>query len=162
MPREEENREDLLREATALTQRAELQIDDFPDTIVVGFRNTGAASFFFGQQIVYHFNPAAELRRAFIDGHLYKADRGRLARLTRTRTADAVNLMRHDLTPAETSGLLTTARSRLSKLQSALDTDRFSLLGEVPPDANIIQRVRNWLANLPQQIPIAVSPHASG
>ncbi len=161
MPRAEENREDLLREATALVERAELQIADFPDTIVIGFRDTEAASFFFGQQIVYHFNPAAELRRAYLDGNLFKADHRRLARLTRTRTADAVNLIRHDLTPVETAELLTTTHSRLSNLKSALDAGRFTVIGQVPPEANIIERVRNWLANLPEQIPIAPSPHAS-
>ena len=97
MARQENPREDLLAEATALVERAELRIAGFAEPIVVGFRRNGAASIYFGQDAAYHFNTANELRRAFIGGTLYKADRGRLAALVRRRTAAEVELVRHDL-----------------------------------------------------------------
>ena len=74
MARRESDREDLLREATALVERAELTIEGFDEPIVVGFRRDGSASFFFGADPVYQFNTAFELRRAFVVGLLYKAE----------------------------------------------------------------------------------------
>jgi len=73
MAREEEPREDLLREATALVERVELQIEGFAETIVAGFRRDGAASFYFGQDFVFQFNTANQLRRGYVEGRLFKA-----------------------------------------------------------------------------------------
>ncbi len=101
MARDEEDREDLLREATALVERVELQIYGLLESVVAGFRRDSAASFFFGQDVVYQFNTACELRRGFFEGKLLKAERGRLIQLTRQRTAESVNLVRHELTPLE-------------------------------------------------------------
>ena len=42
MARRESDREDLLREATALVERAELTIEGFDEPIVVGFRRDGS------------------------------------------------------------------------------------------------------------------------
>ena len=47
MARQESNREDLLREATALVERVELHVPAFEEPIVVGFRRDGCASFLF-------------------------------------------------------------------------------------------------------------------
>ena len=47
MAQRETNREDLLREATALVERAEIRIPGESEPIVVGFRRDGSASFFF-------------------------------------------------------------------------------------------------------------------
>ncbi len=103
MSRLEEDREDLLREATALVARIEIRIYSFHEPILAGFRQNGAATFFFGQQMVFQFNSAKQLRRGFADGRLFKAEHGRLSVLTRQRTADAVALIRHDLSPEESS-----------------------------------------------------------
>src|SRR5204863_2544475 len=78
MAREESSREDLLREATALVERIELIPNGSTSDgrIVAGFRRNGALSVFFGEDPVYQFNAAGELRRAYTDGKLLKADRG--------------------------------------------------------------------------------------
>ena len=70
MARDESDREDLLREATALVERIELAPADAADDehIVAGFRRDGALSIYFGADPVYHFNSAGELRRAYCDG----------------------------------------------------------------------------------------------
>ncbi len=80
MARDEQDREDLLREATALVERVELAPTDNEagEHIVIGFRAGGAASVYFGGDTAYHFNSDGELRRAYADGLLYKADIGRL------------------------------------------------------------------------------------
>src|SRR6201999_1137217 len=95
MAREEEARENLLREAVALIARVELKVEGFDEPVVGGFRKDGAASFFFGQQIVYQFNQAGELRRGFFNGKLFKAEDRQLVELTRERIDGNVNLLRH-------------------------------------------------------------------
>jgi len=158
MAREEEAREDLLREATALVDRIELRVNDFDDSIVAGFRRDGAASFFFGQQIVYQFNTSAELRRGFLDGRLYKAECGQLVELRRQRTADSVDLLRHELTDSEISQFATDAHRRLQKLRQSLCTGQFQTIGQVSPQGDVVVRLHDWLANLGEPIPLAQSP----
>ena len=91
MARDQSSREDLLREATALVERIELRIagpmsvkHDRDDHVVVGFRANGSASFFFGEDPVYQFNSAGQLRRAYCGGLLIKAAHGRLVSLQRS------------------------------------------------------------------------------
>src|SRR5215212_742956 len=116
MARDESSREDLLREATALVERIELRprATDFSTAasklidqpIVAGFRRDGALSIFFGEDRVYQFNPAGELRRAYCNGKLLKATRGRLASLDRARTQHEVQLARHELSAIEEAEFL--------------------------------------------------------
>lgn len=159
MSSRESDREDLLREATALIERAELQITGNDEPAVVGFRRDGSASFFFGPDPVYQFNAAGELRRAYISGLLYKAERGRLVSLRRERMATEVILIRTELAPAETTALLTALRNHLTHLHEALAGGSFVILCQVPADAAIVSRVLDWLAALPTTIQIADRPN---
>jgi hypothetical protein len=158
MSREEKSREDLLREATALVVRAEFKTAGADESIVAGFRRDGAASFFFGQQIVYQFNIDGELRRGFLEGRLYKAERGRLVELTRNRTADSVDLLRHELTASEVIQFLCDARTRLEQLDDALSAPGLHIVGQVPPGEDVVGRIRMWLDKLPAAILLANSP----
>src|SRR5262245_12366974 len=103
MARQESDREDLLREATALVERAELKVAGESEPMTVGFRRDGSLSVFFGGDAVYQFNTAGELRRAFAGGLLYKAERGRLVELRRERSADEVALVRRELPDEESA-----------------------------------------------------------
>jgi hypothetical protein len=158
MAREEEPREDLLREATALVERVELQVAGFAETIVAGFRRDGATSFYFGQDFVFQFNTANQLRRGYVEGRLYKAEAGRLVRLTRHRTTDDVELLRHDCTETETQEFLATACAKLFALQKALVDVRFRTVGQVPVSGDLAGRVRDWVLQLAQLITLATSP----
>jgi hypothetical protein len=158
MARQEEAREDLLREATALVERIELRAENFDDSIVAGFRRDGTASFFFGQQIVYQFNSAAELRRGFLDGRLFKAECGRLVELRRQRTSESVDLVRHELTDSETSQFTANAYQRLQKLHETLCAGQFQIVGQVSPQGDLVSRLRDWLSNLGEPIQLAQSP----
>ena len=82
MAREEADREDLMREATALVQRAEFSAGGKP--VFVGFRTNGAASVFFDSDPVYQFNSNGELRRAFVAGDALQS-RGRQAHFVAPR-----------------------------------------------------------------------------
>lgn len=159
MARSESDREDLLREATALVERAELQVVGEADPVVVGFRRNGAASCFFGADPVYQFNTAGELRRAYIAGRLLKAESGRLVALSRERSATEVALIRTELTSADQVELLHAAQLSLRDLTAALSTGHFQLLGQVPPTGDILSRIQQWLASLPADLTVAAVPN---
>src|SRR5262245_21670625 len=138
MARHESDREDLLREAIALVQRVELKVVGFVEPIVVGFRRDGSASFYFGSDPVYHFNTARELRRAYIGGLLYKAEQGRLVSLSRERTDAAIFLNRIEISQNEAADILMALRDRLLALHGALAACHFEVVGQVPPDADVV------------------------
>lgn len=155
MARESADREDLLREATALVERVEFHAAGFDEPIVAGFRRDGAASFYFGPEVVYQFNAAGDLRRGFLDGKLIKAIGGRLAALLPVRTATQTELRRHEFDEAETAEFIADMTQRLQSLANSLTTNSFQIVGQVPSETDVIRRVSEWLAALPKTIPIA-------
>ena len=163
MAHHESDREDLLREATALVERIELvpssSTSKAAETpIVAGFRADGALSVFFGEDPVYQFNAAGELRRAYCDGLLLMAVRGRLVSLQRLRSANEVQLVRHELTDAEQNDFLAAMRLRLRGLSALVGTRSFAVTGQFPPDADVLGCVRTWLAEH-QEWRIAARPN---
>jgi hypothetical protein len=169
MARDESNREDLLREATALVERVELRLSTtelitaatnlFDQPIVAGFRRNGALSIFFGEDPVYQFNAAGELRRAYCNGKLLKATHGRLAALHRERTEHEVQLVRHELSSAEEAEFLGQMEDRLYEFSRSIDANTFEVAGQVPPDDDVLSRLRNWLSTH-DKWPIAAQPNA--
>jgi hypothetical protein len=159
MARQESDREDLLREATALVDRAELRVSGEAEPVTVGFRRDGSLSVFFGGDPVYQFSAAGELRRAFVAGLLYKAERGRLVALSRERTPKETVLRRSDLDDAQAAAMLAAARQRLERLGTALDGSEYEVVGEVAATAGVAGRVRHWLANRPAELAIALRPN---
>ena len=153
MARDESSREDLLGEATALVERIELRLTDptstahVPrDNIVVGFRSNGSASFFFGDDPVYQFNSAGQLRRAYCNGLLFKATHGRLVSLQRVRQQNEVQLLSRQLTDAEQVEFTNRMRASLGALSEALNNDHLEAVGQIPAGKPVLERVRNWLA----------------
>jgi hypothetical protein len=161
MSRQEHEREDLLREATALLQRAELRVEPFPEPVVAGFRHGGAFSVYFGGDPVYQFNTAGQLRRAFVDGLLYKAEQGWLVALRREHNDQETLLVRHLLDAREQSALLQDAQQALTTLATALQQHRFTLLGQIPEDGDIVTSIQFALAALPEPLEVAQRPHAN-
>lgn len=160
MARNESDREDLLREATALVERGEFRIDGENEPIVAGFRRDGSFSLFFGSEQVVQFNSAGQLRRGYFDGRLLKADKGRLVWLTRERTAEAVYLHSELLTEPERGVILHRAAGLVDCLSSHLTEGTFTLIGQVPTAGNIVERVITWSAGLQRPVIVAPAPHA--
>jgi hypothetical protein len=167
MAREESNREDLLREATALVERIELvPKDDSPiatrtlgiGPIVAGFRRNGALSIFFGEDPVYQFNATGELRRAYCEGKLLKASRGHLTALTRRRTQNEVQLIRHQLSQEEETAFLSQMDVRLRQFSELLNANLLEVVGQVPPDVDVVDRLKKCLARHTERR-IAVQPN---
>jgi hypothetical protein len=146
--RVEVDREDLLAEATALVERIELAVDGLGEPVVVGFRRQGAASVYFGADPAYQFNVRGELRRAYADGLLYKAERGRLVAMSRRRTDTAVELVRRDLDDGGQRAFGERLADQLRQLRDALETSRFRVGGQVSSGGDVLARVRTWLAEL--------------
>ena len=157
MAREEQDREDLLGEATALVERIELDVDGEDASVVVGFRENGAVSCFFGAEPVYQFTSDGFLRRAYADGRLIKAEQGRLVALARQRSGGLVALVRDTWDDATGMAFVADAARDLAHLRDALERGRFRVIGQVPADADVVARIRRWLATLPEQLPVADS-----
>ncbi len=155
MARQESDREDLLREATALVERVELAIPGFAESIVCGFRRDGSVSLFFGADPVFQFNSALQLRRAFVGGRIHKVEQGRLIAFMKQRMAEEVALVRNELSHEEAEALLTTMQSYLTRLRMALEDGQYTVAGQVPPETDVCGRILRWLAALPERIEIA-------
>lgn len=155
MARHESDREDILREATALLERAELLIPGESEPVVIGFRLGGAASVFFGGDPLYQFNSQRELRRAYVAGLLYKAEQGRLVELRRERIGSETALLRRELSDAETDVLLGAAEPRLLAMAAHLCGGAARVDRQIPDGADIVPGIVAWLARLPYPLKIA-------
>ena len=141
MAREEHDREDLLREATGLSERIELELVDYPQPVVVGFRDSGSTSIYFGADPVFQFNSQDQLRRAHVEGLLYKAERKSLVALRRVRTTQATSLVRSELDADETALFMSAMTRQLSQLLENLLAEKYRVVGQVPEDRPIVDRV---------------------
>lgn len=160
MARNESDREDLLREATALVDRAEFLLPGEPEPVVAGFRRDGSFSVYFGGDRVVQFNSAAQLRRGFFDGQLLKATQGGLVWLTRERTPTETILHSRELTAAESAATLGRATDLVERLSWALETGTFTLVGQVPADGHLVERIVTWRRALPLPLQVAAAPNA--
>ena len=149
----------LVREATALVERAELSVPDRSEPIVLGFRRDGCASLYFTADEAYHFNTLQQLRRAFVAGRLFKAEAGQLVALERRRSGGEVQLVRHELSASETDGFLAALTTAATRLREQLSRRDFHLIGQVPDEANVAQRMLRWLEALPSPPTIAQRPN---
>jgi hypothetical protein len=164
MARSEQDREDILREAKALVNRAEYQSPLWPEPLVIGVRANDALSLFLGQDPAYHWNSQGELRRAYSQGLLYKAQAGQLISLRRDRSATAVELVSQPLTTAAQEQFLTQVQQHVALALEVLRDPATQCVGEVltsdmsrPFSAHAI----NWLTAVQKQLRVAQVPNVS-
>lgn len=134
MARNESDREDLIREAVGLPNRAEWSVPSQNEPVVTGIKRNGSLCLYLGADPVYQFDPEGQLRRAFVDGFLYRTQGSTLARIHRERTETESNLVRYDLDVAELDAFLNTMRSTLQTLRDELAGGEASLLRSVERD----------------------------
>ena len=142
MARQEADREDLIKEAVALLPRAEFQLPDSADLLTAGFRGDDAISLFFGQDPVYQFDQTAALRRAYVDGFLYRSQGTTLARLERIRTETQTTLQRQDLPEHELAQFQQTMTQRLQHLLNLFNAGHVRVLRSIPESVD-------WQLRLP-------------
>ena len=134
MARQEQPRENLIAEATALVERVELLLAGVPEPIVAGFRAEGSASLFFGDDPVYQFNARGQLRRAFVGGRLYKADAGRLVEMTRQRQAGRIQLVGRRAAGGRGGAVhRRTSRRGSTNWPASCESGQVQVLAQVPP-----------------------------
>jgi len=160
MARDEQDREDLLAEATALVERASLRLPGHVAETVVGFRRDGSLAIYLSPDQVYQFHSTGQLRRAFVGELLYKAQGGELVSLRRERTQDAVHLVSRPLADAERSKFLVEMQSAIDRLRQSLNSENYQLLGQVPASAPVLARVYDWLDTHAERITIARNPQS--
>lgn len=159
MSREESDREDLLREATAMPERIEVQLEDEPESWFAGFRRNGAFSLYAGPQRVFQFNTQGELRRGYRDGRLIKADGRQLIWMDRRREGERTVLVSRPFTPEETEGWLAEWKSLQRRLEAGWDNGSIRIVGAAPEADAVSERVRAWLRTTPPPA-IAERPNA--
>ena len=148
MARHETDREDLMREATALRERVELRMAGELEPVFAGWRADGRFSLYFGADPAFHFDADGSLRRAFLEGDLYRSQGSTLAKLRRTRTATETTLLRHDLDSRELEQFFAKLRERLMALRAAIETGAIEGCREVPAGGNLVRRLRDEIAQV--------------
>lgn len=163
MARQQHDREDLIREAVALTVRVEWMCPEASELCVLGFRPSGAASLFVGQDPVYHFNSALELRRAYQQGHLYKSEAGRLVRMTRSLDGQRPILHSKTLSAEEQQAFLDALTRRLAVTRATFSRPpaEAPVTRAVPDPETGLRTIDHWLSQLPDAIVIAKRPHVA-
>lgn len=134
----ESDREDLIREATALRRRVELVVPHETESVIAGFRDDERFSIYLGPEPVYHFNSVGQLRRSYYQGRLYRAEGTTLARLTRQRGNGETQLLRHDLTATELVEFLRTMDCRLTGIAEQLQAGTARVLAQVPEQPSLL------------------------
>lgn len=160
MARHEHDREDLIAEATALVQRAELVLRGVCEPVVLGFRAGGAASLYIGGDEAWHWTSGGQLRRAFLRGVLYKAEHGKLVALVRQRGPQAVRLRAEPVSAEAAEELLRRQAQRLHALRAAWESGGLTVLRQVPADWDVLGAVGAWLAVHPGH-QVASRPHVA-
>lgn len=163
MARHEHRREDLIREAVALRQRAALAVPSLlaGDEVTIGIRASGALSLYLGEDPAWHLNPQRQLRRAFRQGRLLKAEAGRLVELERVRTDDVVELRRRVLTDDEQVAVLQEVQTHVMQLAHAIARTEAQLLRAAGDPLPTLADVSAWLAPFVEsRIHVAQEPNA--
>lgn len=158
MARNESDREDLIREATAFPDRIEWNVPELDELVIAGVKADGSLAIYFGADPVYQFSSTGGLRRAFVDGCLYRTQGHTLARLIRDRSSEATVLQRSDLSDEELTQFLACMDDRLSHLKRRLlegtvTTIRSVSKGRAPDYASLIDAVISASPKLSPAIP---------
>ena len=107
--RNDDDREDLMLDAVSLVRRIEFRCPLQPGAIVAGFNPLGWLFVYRGDDPMYRFDERGRLRRAFVDGLMYRTEGETLSQIQRQRDSTfnpdgsrlQTTLLRRDLTPAE-------------------------------------------------------------
>ncbi|MGC4001918.1 MAG: hypothetical protein QM811_01725 [Pirellulales bacterium] len=164
MARDEQDRENLLRDARAYVDRAEFRHVTSNVELFVGFRAAGGMSVYLDQDPVYHWNSRGELRRAFVAGRLFKAEFGRLIALERVRDAERSVLRSQPLSDDEQQTFLIELANSLETLKRELASETYACVGEITSDAaahTVEHRIKERLADHASLLRVATAPNVN-
>ncbi len=166
MARHETDREDLMREATALVNRVALRREGTSEETVIGFRTEGTLSIYFGTELVYQFNTDHELRRGYYKGCLLKANQRLLVSMRRNRESGSLQLLSTTWDSQQTQRFLEQVQLDLRQLAEEIRTQRSAVIDfvafqqEVQADS-LLSDFCHWCDQHLTGVRVALSPHVS-
>ena len=132
MARMESDREDLMAEAVAMPRRVEVTILGEQSPIVTGFRANGWLSIYLGPERMYQFDECGRLRRAFVNGLLFRTQGATLAQLHRQRTDTETILLRRDLSHSELAEFRLAMLGHVAAFHTRLTQREVVIVRQVP------------------------------
>jgi hypothetical protein len=81
--------------------------------------------------------------------------------LARHRSTSEVELLRQELSAADSTTVLDEFQRRAAELSESLDRATYRTVGQVPEHGNVVARVRAWLADHAARITIADSARSA-
>lgn len=158
MALDEHDREDLIREGTAMADRGECVIDN--TVVVIGFRSRGQVSLFCGTDPVFQFNERNQWRRTFWMGRRFAAENGRMVELIRPDRGGKVTLTTVMVDDGTHDQITQSLTHWLNAIGQAIANDSVEFRIEGADCGSFRQRVEKWRAKLQTPIVIADSPNA--
>jgi hypothetical protein len=128
---------------------------------VCGVRANGYWSFYLDPERVYQFDDHFRLRRAFVDGDLFRSQGRTLARMHRERSDSETALLRSDLAAFELTEYLSEMRRRLAELRDHLASGKVRILDVIPAEADVLAEVRAALESI-LDVPLVLAPAFKG
>ena len=166
MARQETDREDLMREATALVNRVALRREGTSEETVIGFRTEGTLSIYLGSEPVYQFNTDHELRRGYYEGCLIKANQRLLVSMRRHRESGSLQLLSTTWDLQQTQRFIERVQLDLTQLVDEIRTQRSTVIDfvaaqqEVRADS-LLSEFCLWCDHHLAGLRVALSPHVS-
>jgi hypothetical protein len=139
MSRREHDREDLMAEVVALVRRVEFRLPDREAVIVAGFRSNGWLTLYFGPDPMFQFDEEGRLRRAFVNGFLFRTQGSTLARLQRQRMASETRLIRYDLSDTELGNFREMMVASFHGVREQISNGEAVTIRQVPAGAESLQ-----------------------
>ncbi|MCS7465259.1 hypothetical protein NZK35_01065 [Stieleria sp. ICT_E10.1] len=168
MAKQTDDREDLLRDGTAMPVRGRLWVDRAE--VVIGFRSRGQLSLYWDQDPVFQFDESCRLRRVFIDSCRLKAENGKLVRLRQphesiNQSVERLRLLTEPISEDDEAAILQRLSDRLQQIDATLEQMVFDgnqatlqTVGATPRD--FARRVRGWIADWKEAMGVAGGPSA--
>ena len=162
MAKQEDNREDLMTDATAYVRRIEFECAATSRVVFAGFRIDERFSMYFDQDPVYHFDARDRLKGAFVDGRQYRSTGTTLCGLLRLRNATSTVLQRKNLSPEQLSGFADRLWKDCEAVLDADETDAINVLAAVGESEDaILRRVVQRIARITGN-ELALAPAPAG
>jgi len=169
LAKQEIDREDILREATALVNRVELEVSGRADgdRIVFGFRECGSLAVYFGADPVYQFNATPALRRAYHHGCLLKAVDCQLVSMRRERQDGKLQLLSTSWDDEKTQEFIGQVSRDMFQLVGAIEAGEARVIGFVAADQQttaeiLTTRFCSWCHDHLLNLQVARVPGVSG
>ncbi len=169
MAKQEVDREDILREATALVNRVELKVSGRGDGdhVVFGFRECGSLAVYFGGEPVYQFNANQALRRAYHQGCLLKAVDCLLVSMRRERQDGKLQLLSTSWDEEMTRDFIGQVRRDMFQLVEAIAAGEAQVNGFVAAEQQttaemLTAQFCNWCNDHLPDLRVARVPGVSG